>query len=357
MIVATITAAPDVAWHDPAVRPAGATAGAPAESLRQVTDNVAQSLGAWLLVERCGEVLAHAVGPGPCPEPLADAVVRRDTSGLDHRLGRSARAQPRPVLRAADARDGIRVWTTGAAPSAADLERISLACVYDSPPVTNPALAELLQPRGPQRVGSAPPARLVAIPAGAAAGALSREARAVLATRGDVHTEGDWLYLALAPTEPPQPIVATLSQRHGGLINAGVADVPAGATDWTQTGRLARRLAALAAATGQPCASAQSPAMLVRLILDEARAATSTYLTGLGISPLERLTTYDDRADGTLTKTLAAWLAGGCDTAATAQALHMHPNTVRYRIRRVRELTGYDLEDADVQAALRLVLT
>lgn len=52
-------------------------------------------------------------------------------------------------------------------------------------------------------------------------------------------------------------------------------------------------------------------------------------------------------AGGLLSSTLAAYLdaAGSVDTAA--ETLHVHPNTLRYRLRRIRELSGLDLTDAD----------
>lgn len=46
-------------------------------------------------------------------------------------------------------------------------------------------------------------------------------------------------------------------------------------------------------------------------------------------------------ARGTLIETLAAYFAHGSSIEATARALFVHPNTVRYRLRQVAELTGY----------------
>lgn len=46
------------------------------------------------------------------------------------------------------------------------------------------------------------------------------------------------------------------------------------------------------------------------------------------------------RARGTLIETLAAYYQHGSSIEATARALFVHPNTVRYRLRQVAELTG-----------------
>ena len=45
-------------------------------------------------------------------------------------------------------------------------------------------------------------------------------------------------------------------------------------------------------------------------------------------------------AGGELLRTLAAYLEGGGALEACARTLFVHPNTVRYRLRRVGELTG-----------------
>jgi len=47
-----------------------------------------------------------------------------------------------------------------------------------------------------------------------------------------------------------------------------------------------------------------------------------------------------DNADTTLTDTLSAFLELGGSLEATARALFVHPNTVRYRLKRVSEMTG-----------------
>ena len=47
------------------------------------------------------------------------------------------------------------------------------------------------------------------------------------------------------------------------------------------------------------------------------------------------------RARGTLIETLAAYFEKGSSLEGAARALFVHPNTVRYRLRQVAELTGY----------------
>ncbi|AMO62855.1 transcriptional regulator, CdaR [Mycolicibacterium phlei] len=60
--------------------------------------------------------------------------------------------------------------------------------------------------------------------------------------------------------------------------------------------------------------------------------------------------------DPMLADTLAAYLDGFGDIAAVAQRLHVHPNTVRYRVRRIEKLLGTSLEDPDDRLVLALGL-
>ncbi|MFC5994326.1 PucR family transcriptional regulator [Pseudonocardia hispaniensis] len=55
---------------------------------------------------------------------------------------------------------------------------------------------------------------------------------------------------------------------------------------------------------------------------------------------VEAVVTPLTEAGGELLRTLAAYLEGGAALEACARALFVHPNTVRYRLRRVSELTG-----------------
>lgn len=72
-------------------------------------------------------------------------------------------------------------------------------------------------------------------------------------------------------------------------------------------------------------------------------------------NPLLRLRHYDLAHGTNLVHTLRTWLAENGDTASAAAALSLHPNSLRYRIRRVQEVGGLDLGDADVRALAHLV--
>lgn len=70
---------------------------------------------------------------------------------------------------------------------------------------------------------------------------------------------------------------------------------------------------------------------------------------------LERLHRHDGPA-GPLTTTLAAHLDAAGATDVAAAALHIHANTMRYRLRRIREVSGLDFTDADAMLLAHLQL-
>jgi sugar diacid utilization regulator len=62
-------------------------------------------------------------------------------------------------------------------------------------------------------------------------------------------------------------------------------------------------------------------------------------------------------AGATVLDTLEAYLSHGASVEATARALFVHPNTVRYRLKRVAEATGLSPSSARDSYVLRLALT
>jgi hypothetical protein len=60
---------------------------------------------------------------------------------------------------------------------------------------------------------------------------------------------------------------------------------------------------------------------------------------------LERLVDYDQAHDGELLESLRAHLDWSGNIAQAARAVAVHPNTLRYRISRIEEISGLDLEN------------
>ncbi|WP_343874820.1 PucR family transcriptional regulator [Luteococcus peritonei] len=62
-------------------------------------------------------------------------------------------------------------------------------------------------------------------------------------------------------------------------------------------------------------------------------------------------------AGGDLLETCVGFLDHGCSVEATARDLFVHANTVRYRLKRIQDVTGYSPTDARDAYVLRLAIT
>jgi DNA-binding PucR family transcriptional regulator len=63
---------------------------------------------------------------------------------------------------------------------------------------------------------------------------------------------------------------------------------------------------------------------------------------------------YDKRRGSELVESLSQYLEGGGNYDAIADTLAIHRNTLKYRLRRIREISGFDLADADTHFNLQL---
>ncbi|WP_432181367.1 PucR family transcriptional regulator [Streptomyces sp. NBC_00063] len=76
-------------------------------------------------------------------------------------------------------------------------------------------------------------------------------------------------------------------------------------------------------------------------------------LADVALGPLKTLPAHDRNL---LLETAAAWFEAAGSTESAARALYCHRNTVRYRLRRIEELTGFELRDPRNAARLQLAL-
>jgi hypothetical protein len=136
----------------------------------------------------------------------------------------------------------------------------------------------------------------------------------------------------------------------GSRLRAILADTPAGVGPAVEPSRapFSHRLAfaARALAAGSPVfADDRLPDLLIAA--DEELAAR---LADRALAPLA-----GDRS-GRLTDTLRAWLDAHGHRPTVAAELHIHPQTVRYRLARLRERFGDVLDDPEGRLALQLAL-
>lgn len=83
-------------------------------------------------------------------------------------------------------------------------------------------------------------------------------------------------------------------------------------------------------------------------------AATSGRVPERG--PLADLTRHDAAHGTNYLPTLRVWLQAQADLAVAAKRLDVHPNTVRYRIRKMHEITNLHLDDPDERLAMLIAL-
>jgi purine catabolism regulator len=79
-------------------------------------------------------------------------------------------------------------------------------------------------------------------------------------------------------------------------------------------------------------------------------------LTDLYTQTLGSLLAYDRQNNAGLVSTLDAFFAANGSPKEAAERLGVHRNTVLYRLDRIRDITGYDLDDAGVRMRLQLAL-
>jgi sugar diacid utilization regulator len=136
------------------------------------------------------------------------------------------------------------------------------------------------------------------------------------------------------------------------LLRAGVGTPHEGPMGLRASAAEARVALVAARAAGKPGGVAAHDVVGVQRMLmewyasDTARASVRAQL-----APLEKL---GPARRETAIRTLAAYLDQQGSMVRTAQQLHLHRNAVAYRLRRITDLLGVDLDDPDQRLALQL---
>jgi hypothetical protein len=167
--------------------------------------------------------------------------------------------------------------------------------------------------------------------------------------------------------------VGTIAEAFGELVCAVVADpdgpgrraeleralldaaVPAGlgtTVEWGQAAVSFHRARAALALAGPAPGLVAAHENAGRLLLAADPALADEFAADL-LAPLDRLSTGSRRR---LRDTLEAWLAEQGRLGQVAERLTIHPQTARYRLGRLRELFGSDLDDPDRRFWLELAL-
>ncbi|MCX4766921.1 helix-turn-helix domain-containing protein [Streptomyces sp. NBC_01275] len=172
-------------------------------------------------------------------------------------------------------------------------------------------------------------------------------------------------YLVLTVARPREPsaelVHSWLRDLLGGMgrdrvpVYAGVGSAADGQGDLPRSRKEAERalaVARLAPEPGEPLAfdDCWARAALIR-VLEPAVVADLESVT-----PLRRLQEQDTAHGTDYVPTLHAWLKHQGNVRAAAEQLHVHTNTLRYRLTKIEEAAGIDLADADVRLVLALQL-
>jgi sugar diacid utilization regulator/GAF domain-containing protein len=137
-----------------------------------------------------------------------------------------------------------------------------------------------------------------------------------------------------------------------GVRRAVVSGVCRGVADFPPAHREIRELDELAVAFGRAdgmlCADELGA---LRLVVSSDRVADAVRFADQVLGPLRRA---DAAGGGDLVATLRAYLHSGAQVRATAQALDVHENTVRYRLGRIAETSGTDPRRFDALLSAQL---
>ncbi|MFI2080252.1 PucR family transcriptional regulator [Streptomyces rubiginosohelvolus] len=181
------------------------------------------------------------------------------------------------------------------------------------------------------------------------------EATAVIGTRTRTDSRTDPIATTLKNLWP------TLQSRNAKVPLHGGISTPA-ATPQTLKGALTQARYALTAASSRRAPGTEAPTSNLAAIED--LTTLDALLTGIpadvrtafGIHALGPLADDTNPSHRMLLETLDVFLTHNGSWARTAEALHLHVNTVHYRIQRVEMLTGRDLARLDHKLDLKAAL-
>jgi sugar diacid utilization regulator len=145
---------------------------------------------------------------------------------------------------------------------------------------------------------------------------------------------------------------AILDEVHGGRCRLGVGNrypTIAGIPRSLHEAEVALRVQDATVRDGQAtCYEALGVYQLLAEVRDP--AATEAF----GRAWLQPLLDYDEERNADLVLTLSRYLEHGGNYDASAGALFIHRSTLKYRLHRIREITGYDLGEPDTRFNLQL---
>jgi DNA-binding PucR family transcriptional regulator len=169
----------------------------------------------------------------------------------------------------------------------------------------------------------------------------------LLARRGDA-------VVVLSDTDRPWETLraAVLSELSTGRCRIGVGGVCNHAADFPRSfhqAQLALRIQATSGAGDQATMFDQLGVYRLLAEVDDTTSVEHFVRQWLGA-----LLDYDTRKKSELVVTLSRYLQCGGNYDATAAALGVHRSTCKYRVQRIKEISGHDLADSEARFNLEL---
>ncbi len=179
----------------------------------------------------------------------------------------------------------------------------------------------------------------------------------VVAIAAETAVSTSWGPEVLTDLEPPQPYLllpapvdAGTLARLGARVAVGPPTDLTGAADSLRWARTALRLVAGGALPDVPVTWCAEHLTTLWLLAD---APLADQLADRELAPL---TQFPDRTRRRLGETLLSWLENGGNSEKIAVELSVHPQTVRYRVRQLKQAFGDRLENADARFAMQAAL-
>lgn len=165
--------------------------------------------------------------------------------------------------------------------------------------------------------------------------------------------------LVKLPTPSPESVLGRLRRAHAELdepVSVGVSSVCQGETSFRDGFAEAQQaLLGTVALGGRPAVVAYEDLGAYKYLL---RVAMEGGVRDATVDAVAKLAEYDDQRGAHLVGTLEEFLRRHGSIGATSEALYVHPNTLRQRLRRIGELSGLDLRKDDwllIEIAVKMV--
>ncbi|MFT5222817.1 MAG: sugar diacid utilization regulator, partial [Glaciecola sp.] len=186
-------------------------------------------------------------------------------------------------------------------------------------------------------------------------GAAAAAAEGVVVEFGGIASEFERAAVAIVEASDEGEVAAWIRREQRGLAGtAGVANAAPGIASLGAAHGEAKRCVAAAATLGRQ-GDVVAPADLgvYRFLLGSSEASETAQFIARILAPLDEA---DQVRRTELVATVEAYLVSGRHHSATAEALHIHPNTLYQRLARIDEVLGDDWREAERSLELQLAL-